>query len=261
MNPAACPVVALAPVPAGAAARAAWERAYLSPAERALLGDRAAEKRRAEFVAGRVAAKAAAALLLGSGWDRGDVDVLRDGEEATGPPRLALSGGSPCEVRASISHADGLAVAAASREAVGVDLVAVEDHGPAFEEEAFAPGELEAWREWPGAAGARRDAVAIAFAAKEAALKWTGTGLAVPLRDVAVLPLQRRPGAPQGPAARHLLLLDPRGGRALVAVPQASLRVSLQSAQGRTRCVLPAQVLRLGSRVVVLLWGPGPGPR
>lgn len=261
MRRAASPVVALAPVPADAAARAAWERAYLSPAELALLGHRAAEKRRAEFVAGRVAAKAAAALLLGPSWDRGDVAVLRDGGEATGPPRLALSGGSPCQVRASISHADGLAVAAASREAVGVDLVAVEDHGRAFEVEAFAPGELEAWRGWLGAAGGHRDAVAIAFAAKEAALKWTGTGLTVPLQDVAVRPLRRRPGAPPSLApARRLLQVDARGCRALVAVPQANLRVSLERAQGGTRSILPAQVLRLGRRVVVLLWGPEPRP-
>jgi 4'-phosphopantetheinyl transferase len=254
-------VVALAPVPAGAASRAAWERAYLWPAEQALLGDRAAEKRRAEFVAGRLAAKSAAALLLGPRWDRGDIAVLREGGESTGPPRLALSGGWPCAVRASISHADGVAVAAASGEAVGVDLVAIEHQGPAFEAEAFAPGELDAWRGWLGAEAARHDAVAIAFGAKEAALKWTGTGLTVPLHDVAVLPLQGEARPLSGGAGwGRVLEVDAGGGGALVTVQQTSLRVSLERKRERTRSILPAQVLLLGKRVVVLLWGPGPPP-
>jgi 4'-phosphopantetheinyl transferase len=259
MRPGACPAVALVPVPAGASVRAAWETAYLSRAEASLVGSRAAEKRRADFVAGRLAAKAAAGLLLGRPWGRGDVAVLREGGATTGPPRLALSGASRCELRASISHADGLAVAAASRERVGIDLVAVEPQGSAFEAEAFRPGELDAWRGWLGGFATTNEAIAIAFAAKEAILKWMGTGLTVPLHEVAVRPLGVHPPSRTLLAAStglRILNVTPGGSDAFVRVPQTSLRVSAEAAPRRTRSLLSARLFLLEHRVVFLLWGP-----
>jgi phosphopantetheinyl transferase (holo-ACP synthase) len=251
--------VALAPVPAGAPTRAAWERAYLLPAEASLVGSRAVEKRRAEFVAGRLAAKAAAGLLLGRPWDRAGIAVLREGGATTGAPRLWLSGESACDIRASVSHADGIAVAAASREAVGIDLVAIEHHGPAFEADAFASGELHAWRSWLGDVAGSHETVAIAFAAKEAALKWMGTGLTIPLHQVSVLPVGVRAPAPafrDGSGGLRVLKVNPGGGDAFVTVPQATLRVSIDETRRRTSSVLSARILELEDRVVFLLWGP-----
>jgi 4'-phosphopantetheinyl transferase EntD len=247
--------VALAVVPEDFSTRAAWERAYLSPAEAALLGAQAVPKRRAEFVAGRLAAKGAAGRLLGRSWDDGDLAVLRQGEATTGPPRLVLSG-APCEVRCSISHADGVAVAAASREDVGIDVVAIEHQDPAFEAEAFAPGELETWRRWLGDAGTREEAVAVAFAAKEATLKWMGTGLTVPLHAVAVLPVGAGPpaaGLSEGSAGLRVLRVHPGRDDALVALPETTLRVSIEGR--RPRRILSARILRLDRRIVFLLCG------
>ena len=264
MTAAPCPAVALVRVPAPGAVRAAWERAYLSPAEASLVGARATEKRRAEFVAGRLAAKAAAALLLGPPWAPGDIAVLREGNATTGPPRLALSRGSGREVRTSISHADGLALAAASRERVGIDLVAVEDQGAAFAAEAFAPGELDAWRGSLGGSATADEAVAVAFAAKEAALKWMGAGLTVPLHHVAVLPIGGSAPtreAMAAPMSMRVRMATPGGGDAFVRLPQIGLRVSVEATSPRSRAVLGARVLRVGRRVALLLWGPEAAPR
>jgi 4'-phosphopantetheinyl transferase EntD len=249
--PAADPAVAMVPVPP-APAREAWERAHLSAAEAALLGERAAEKRRAEFVAGRLAAKAAAALLLGPPFRREDVVILRDGEGPTGPPRVTLSCGEPSGIDASISHADRLAVAAASRCAVGVDLVAVEDHGPAFETEAFAPGELEAWCSFLGATSSRPASIAIAFGAKEAALKWSRRGLTVPLHEVTF-----RPATGDAPAegTAPVLALDGTGCAGVVHAPEIRLRVAVGGRDGAPALVA-ARILHLWSRVVFLVWGP-----
>lgn len=251
MTAAADPALAMVPVPAAPSAREAWERAHLSPAEAALLGDRAAEKRRAEFVAGRLAAKAAAALLLGPPWTREDVTILRDGAGPTGPPRVALARADRPGIDASISHADRLAVAAASRCAVGVDLVAVEDHGPAFETDAFAAGELEGWRSFLGATGSRLTPVAIGFGAKEAALKWARTGLTVALQEVSVRPSWD--GVAQGTGS--VLALDGAGYAGVVRAPELRLHVTVGGGNG-SPTVLAARILHLWSRIVFVLWGP-----
>ncbi len=264
MTAAPCPTVALVRVPASEAVRAAWEREYLSPAEASLVGTRATEKRRAEFVAGRLAAKAAAALLLGPPWSPGDVAVLREGNATTGAPRLALSRWPAGELRTSISHADGLALAAASRERVGIDLVAVEDHGSPFAAEAFAPGELDRWRGSLGSSATADEAVAVAFAAKEAALKWMGAGLTVPLHRVVVLPIGVCAPAREvlaAPSSMRVRVVAPAGGDAFVRLPQVGLQVSVETISPRSRVVLGARVLRVGRRVAFLLWGPEAAPR
>src|SRR5262249_20882849 len=86
----------------------------------------------------------------------------------------------------SITHAGGRALCAAGPPHLGLDLVLIEPLGEAFAREAFVPGELAAWRRW-----LREDrdaAVAMAFAANEAALKWLGCGLRLPLHHLTVTP-------------------------------------------------------------------------
>ena len=82
-------------------------------------------------------------------------------------------------------HAGGWALAAAARAPLGVDLVEVEPLPDALIEDALAPGELDAWR-----ARIADEALArsLAFAGKEAALKWLGVGMAIPLRQVRLTP-------------------------------------------------------------------------
>ncbi len=250
MTGAADPALALARVPADPSTRADWERLHLSAAEATLVNGRATEKRRAEFVAGRLAAKAAVALLVGPPLRRDEVRVLRGGTGATGPPRVVLACGGT-NVHASISHAAGVALGAASHCAVGADVVAVEDHGLAFEADAFVPGEIEAWRSCLGAATTRLAAVAVAFGAKEAALKWMRTGLTIPLQEIAVGP------EPDTLSTGHSTpVLRPDDCVAsVVPVPDLRLRVAIGTARGGHLAVLQARILRLESRVALVVWG------
>ena len=129
------------------------------------LSPRAVARRRAEFATGRACARRAVTRLLGPGT--GPLVVLRS--ETGAPAACRLPTLAPTAAYVSITHADGLAMAAASEVAVGIDLVSVEDHGPAFADEVFAAGELPAWETWLGERGVR--AASVAFAAKEAAYK------------------------------------------------------------------------------------------
>jgi phosphopantetheinyl transferase len=161
----------------------AFER--LSLPERALLGARVTPKRRAEFAAGRLAARTALVRLLGRAA-RGCV-VLREAGAGTAPVALAAAG-ARLPAHLSITHAAGLAVAVAGPERLGVDLVAVEPLDRAFREEAFAPDELAAWEAFTGDRAGGDRAACAAFAAKEVALKWLGTGLGLPLLGVRAVP-------------------------------------------------------------------------
>ena len=180
----------------------AWRRvadaadAPLAPGEAALLSPAALPKRRAEFTAGRAAARAAVAGLTGLPADA--VAILRESGPLDGRPYAAVRDGARLALHVSITHADGLALAAAAAAPLGIDVVAREPLSDAFVDEAFAPGELDAWR----ACGEHDDAgtVCAAFAAKEAALKWLGCGMRVPLRSVVVTPAAAPRGA--GPFLR-----------------------------------------------------------
>jgi 4'-phosphopantetheinyl transferase EntD len=79
--------------------------------------------------------------------------------------------GRPCVTRLSISHAGGWAVAAVADAPLGIDLIAIEEVGLAFADEAFAPGELEGARLAFAGLGDEPVMDCLAFAAKEAALK------------------------------------------------------------------------------------------
>lgn len=153
----------------------------LGPLERALAARGKTEKRRAEFLAGRVAAHDAARAFAAEPFEV----VAQVGGEDDGRPVMAPANG----VSVSISHSSGVAVAAASQgTALGIDLESASLAPDAsFAREAFADGELEGWG---GAPLELRGAVlALAWAAKEAALKVWGVGLRAPLGLVAVRPI------------------------------------------------------------------------
>lgn len=211
--------------------------ADLDPRERALLPPRATEKRRAEFTAGRRAARAALARLLGP--RAAGSAVVPEGGPAGGRPVVVGPDGILLDVHLSITHADGLAAAAAGPDPLGLDLVSLEPLDAAFREEAFAAGELAGWAQLGELAAGADAAACLAFAAKEAALKWLGTGLGLPLHAVRVAPVGR-PGAP----ARL-------GGVVALAV---SVRVETE----RGTALLKGWVAGSRRRVLVVVSGAGP---
>lgn len=154
--------------------------ATLSALEREELARCRTDKRRREFVAGRLAAHRALALL--EPGLRAEVTARQDGPDAGRPLFVPERG-----LALSISHSAGLAVAGVSRGGpLGVDLEQRVEAGAAFLEEAFAPGEYEGY--FSLCAG-RMDAITAAWALKEAVLKVWGVGLRAPLQKAAVRPV------------------------------------------------------------------------
>jgi 4'-phosphopantetheinyl transferase len=158
-----------------------WEPASaLSPGEREGLVRCRTAKRREEFVAGRVAARRALALLAPE--LRAEVSARTEGLDSGRPFFVGAPG-----VALSISHSAGLAVAAVAHGGpLGVDLEYPVEVGAAFLEEAFAPGELEGYR---ALCAGRMEPITAAWAMKEAVLKVWGVGLRAPLQQVAVRPV------------------------------------------------------------------------
>ena len=180
--------LARVPVPTSVRVREALARRWLAERELTLLPPRSVEKRRCEFVAGRLAAKAAGARLRGVRPARDAFyTIVADGECAGRPIAVDAARAPIPAAHLSITHSAGVAVAAAAVTPVGVDLTPAEPCARSFDEEAFLDGELDAWQRLLGASPPARTRAA-AFAAKEAALKWLGVGLRAALHDVRVTP-------------------------------------------------------------------------
>lgn len=150
---------------------------YLHPRERALAATLTVDKRRVDFIAGRVAAQRALARL---GVATACVLPAADGA-AAGAPRV-IEGGASSAVALSIAHGAGWALAVAGRGLrLGVDVEAVEPRHPSFVAEAFAPGELAAWSRALGQPADDARVVTAAWCVKEALLKLAQCGLRAPL--------------------------------------------------------------------------------
>lgn len=155
---------------------------YLHPRERALAAALAVDKRRVDFIAGRVAAHRALGRL---GLPASQCVLPEPDGAAAGAPRL-FDGVTMAAQRVplSIAHGGGWAVAVASADRsvrVGVDVEAVESRHPSFAAEAFAPGELDGWARALGPAAAAAQVATVAWCVKEALLKLAGCGLRAPL--------------------------------------------------------------------------------
>ncbi|WP_375771062.1 4'-phosphopantetheinyl transferase superfamily protein [Archangium gephyra] len=206
------------------------EESALSPLEREGLARCRTDKRRREFVAGRLAAHRALALLEPGA--RAEVTAREDGPDA-GRPLFSPGQG----LALSISHSAELAVAAVARGGpLGVDLEQRVEAGGAFLEEAFAPGELEGYR---SVCEGHLDPATAAWALKEAVLKVWGVGLRAPLQKVAVRPVllhaaggplslrvtletwELPPGLGAPPPALAALLMAWRAGGVLALAGQA----------------------------------------
>lgn len=82
----------------------------------------------------------------------------------------------------NISHSGTLALCAVDDAPVGVDIEAVRPHHPKLAQRICSPEELA----WVDGQDDREHALLRLWTAKESRVKYTGTGLTVPLRSIAV---------------------------------------------------------------------------
>ena len=178
------------------------DAAWFTDAERGQ--EFAAEKRRTEWRAGRLAAKAAA-MQLDDSLAATDVTVVN---QDSGRPVLHIRG-EPVDVTLSLTHRDGLAIAAISQDPLGIDLEVVEERPETWLHESFNEAEQ------PLAASAM--GATCLWAAKEAAFKRIGDGLKQALHAWTVQP-------------------DGQGG-ATIAGPDATFGVRFFDVDGRVLAV------------------------
>lgn len=161
-------------------------RLYLHPDEERLAAQLRVDKRRTDFVAGRVAIKRAA-RRLGLPGRPSEIAVLPDQGYRAGAPVLFDRERLRRREPVSISHAAGFAyAAAATRGRLGLDVERIEPREASFAEGAFAPGEVARWAAALGRSRGEAPIVTIAWCAKEALLKLAGVGLRAPLESHAV---------------------------------------------------------------------------
>ena len=169
------------PDEARALASQAGQRArVLSPAEEAHYLRLRCEKRRLDWLAGRLAAKRALSRYFRQVERRAlDLAVIEISSDAQGAP-LCSAQGAPSF---SISHcaAGGLCAVGLAGRRVGADWEMVAPRSRDLARLFARPGELP-----PGPDDARRQT--RLWAVKEAVLKLLGLGLACPPRDVATVP-------------------------------------------------------------------------
>ncbi|HEX6273136.1 MAG TPA: 4'-phosphopantetheinyl transferase superfamily protein [Polyangiaceae bacterium] len=179
---------------------------YLSLRERDELALLRAPKRRAERLAGRLAARRALARL---GIRTPDLSVVTVPEgEAAGSPCVLGAGGRTLDVGLSISHGAGSAFAVASSTCdLGFDVERVEPRDAAFVEDAFEPFALGAFARLLGPNTPADILVTLAWCAKEACMKLARTGMRAPLRAFAPLEVAwTRPAPPASSGAVHRAL-------------------------------------------------------
>ena len=179
---------------------------WFNKEEKATHADFKTVKRAAEWRAGRIAVKRLVAAETGAAYD----DIMLRPDEA-GAPHLYVRDRAS-SVRVSITHRDGIAIAAFGMDAVGIDLETIEPHADAFWEQAFSEEERNQLRSMDNA----DMAAACAWAAKEACLKRNGTGLDCPLHEVRV---------------------EPKGGAATVTGPFGAWGVQFYDLEGRVLAV------------------------
>ncbi|HEY5955416.1 MAG TPA: 4'-phosphopantetheinyl transferase superfamily protein [Polyangiaceae bacterium] len=215
----------------------------LTSQELALMSNHWSPKRRAEFTAGRIAAHAAVARLLGCEERGASFSVLRAGDGPTGCPVVSFASGVQ-SLHVSISHADGLAIAAASFRKLGIDLATVQEQASSFADEAFSAFELERWSGWLESEPSSALTLTTAFAAKEAALKLLGTGFGQPLLGIEIIPM----------GCMHESLSNVEGSSiAFVAALVEHSRKSSSSLTGR--------FTRIDDKVALLLMNPTLSPK
>jgi 4'-phosphopantetheinyl transferase len=147
--------------------------AALSERERAIEAAIRIEKRRRDFLAGRIAAKRAIQRSIGCPFAR--ISILASSDRVThGRPEVAIDGVLRPDLTISISHSGDLAAASMGGGRVGFDLETVERRDRSFEAIAFTERELASLRSLEGRT--RDVAVTRLWCKKEAIAKWKGVG-------------------------------------------------------------------------------------
>jgi 4'-phosphopantetheinyl transferase len=154
---------------------------WLSDHERLVLAELAVAKRRADWRLGRWTAKALLVATLGVPAHRLEVRAAADGAPE------AYVDGFPAGVSLSLSHRDGVAVAAVVNlpATVGIDLETVETRSDAFVHE-WLSTEEQAGLPPPG--DARDLRVMCCWTGKEASAKVLREGLRLDVRRAVVVP-------------------------------------------------------------------------
>jgi 4'-phosphopantetheinyl transferase len=148
------------------AARASGRRAFLSDEERARLDGYGVEKRRREFLLGRVAARQLLSDVLGAAPAEVPLAVAEDG---------AVEVGGEGAWRVSISHTGEEAVAAVAEQPVGVDLERIRKRPERLHRFLLAEEERSLLKRLPRPTTG--EAFTLCWALKEAVLKAQRCGL------------------------------------------------------------------------------------
>ena len=132
------------------------------------------EKRRQDWLAGRVAAKHAVERATGLPLSRIEIRVDIVGRTRGRPYAVMADRGVPLGI-VSVSHSGWIAVAVFSGVPTGLDLELIVPREPSFETVGFTEEERQTWAHLDGAE--RDEAVTKAWCMKEAIAKWRGEGL------------------------------------------------------------------------------------
>ena len=155
-----------------------WVQVVLGPAERKIFRGISGESRRMEWLHGRAAAKDAVRMWVkrhhGVDLYPADVQILSDpqGKPLATGPWIDRIGEAP---QVSISHKNLVAVAAAGRRALGIDLEQIRPREVGFESVAFDERERKILGRLNG--DKRDEWITRAWCAKEAATKAMGLGM------------------------------------------------------------------------------------
>lgn len=150
-------------------------------AERSTFEGFKVDKRKQDWLAGRVAAKLA--VERATGLPRSRIEIRVDTAGATrGRPHAAIRDKETILGVLSIAHAGFIAAATFNSLPVGLDLELVLPRDESFEHLAFCAEERSAWSHLTG--DARDYAVTRAWCMKEAISKWRGSGLTVPFDEL-----------------------------------------------------------------------------
>ncbi len=160
----------------------------VSAREQALIGPRATEKRREDFVRGRWIAK----HLLAAGYPGSRPDDYVILPDTLGAPVVYDESLTVLPVSLSISHTGGLAAAAVSAQParVGVDVERFIDEPTAIVQEYFTQDERALCSGSGGSTVLRARATAI-WSVKEALMKAIGEGLRIPAKAVGMMALRQ----------------------------------------------------------------------
>ncbi len=161
---------------------------FLTPAEAAHFAKFKVEKRKIEWLGGRLAAKLLLSRFMGSRYDFLNFEVLPDED---GHPAVTVRLNESMKIELgrslSISHRDGAVAAAVSADTVsrvGFDIEVMERRNRLMLEDYFESPEIDLLSGLPGDISPYM--VAVGWSIKESVLKAALIGLSIPMQSVVI---------------------------------------------------------------------------